>query len=142
VEEQPDDSSEEETSAAPALDGVLLPQPVLDSPLARVLTPEGKESPRAGGVLIHEQEPAVSPARARPKKKRSSMRFLLAPLALVLLMAAAFVCVPPPPGHPVMLNTSLSKVSDFLSVQELHPVELAARLKQWSSNLLDFVTSY
>lgn len=154
AEEQPDDCSEEETSAlapqsearaqsaAPALDGVLLPQPSLDSPLARVLTPEDKESPRAGGVLIPEQEAAASPARARPKKKRSSMRFLLAPLALVLFMAAAFVCVPPPPGHPVMLNTSLSKVSDFLSVQELHPVELAARLKQWSSSSLDFVTSY
>ena len=44
--------------------------------------------------------------------------------------------------YPVMLNTSLSKVSDFLSVQELHPVELAARLKQWSSSSLDFVTAY
>lgn len=153
-EGQPDDSSEEETSAmapppearaqcaAPALDRLLLPQPALDSPLARVLSPEPKGSPRAGGVLIPEQEPAVSPERARPKKKRSPVRFLLAPLALVLLMAAAFVCVPPPPGYPVMLNTSMSKVSVLLSVQELHPVELAARLKQWSSSSLDFVTSY
>jgi len=41
-----------------------------------------------------------------------------------------------------MLNTFPSKVSDFLLVQEVHPVELAARLKQWSSSSLDFVTSY
>ncbi|KAJ1294214.1 hypothetical protein BS78_01G128800 [Paspalum vaginatum] len=151
-----DDSTEEETSsalahasvagaepAAPAVPGVLLSQPAPDSPLARVQTPERKESARAGGVLTPEKEPAASPARARPKKKKMSpLRFLLAPLALVLFMAAALVCVPPPPGSPVMLNTSLSKVSDFLSVQELHPVELAARLKQWSSGSLEFVTSY
>ncbi|TKV92102.1 hypothetical protein SEVIR_9G141600v4 [Setaria viridis] len=128
--------------AASAVAGVLQPHAAPDSPLACVLTPE-QESPRAGGVLTPEQEPSVSPAPARhKKKKRSPLRFLLAPLALVLFMAAAFVCVPPPPGSPVMLNTSLSKVSDFLSVQESYPVELAARLKQWSSSSLNFVTSY
>ncbi|CAN6298300.1 unnamed protein product [Urochloa humidicola] len=150
-----DDFKDEETSAlapapvaraelaASAVAGVLQPQSPPDSPLARVLTPEQKESPRAGGVVTPEHEPAASPAPARPmKKKRSLLRFLLAPLALVLFLAVAFVCVPPPPGSPVMLNTSLSKVSDFLSVQEFHPVELAARLKQWSSSSLDFVTSY
>ncbi|CAN6309883.1 unnamed protein product [Urochloa humidicola] len=150
-----DDFKDEETSAltpapvaraepaALAVAGVLQPQSPPDSPLARVLTPEQKESPRAGGVVTPEHEPAASPAPAHPmKKKRSPLRFLLAPLALVLFMAAAFVCMPPPPGSPVMLNTSLSKVSDFLSVQEFHPVELAARLKQWSSSSLDFVTSY
>ncbi|CAN6292004.1 unnamed protein product [Urochloa humidicola] len=150
-----DDFKDEETSAlapapvvraepaALAVVGVLQPQSPPDSPLASVLTPEQKESPRAGGVVTPEHEPAASPAPACPmKKKRSLLRFLLAPLALVLFMAAAFVCVPPPPGSPVMLNTSLSKVSGFLSVQEFHPVELAARLKQWSSSSLDFVTSY
>ncbi|CAL4935256.1 unnamed protein product [Urochloa decumbens] len=151
----PDDFTEEETSAlAPAPEAraepaasaaavILQPQAVPDSPLAHVRTPEQQESPRAGGVLTPEHEPAPSPASVRPKKKkRSPLRFLLAPLALVLFMAAAFVCVPPPLGAPVMLNTSLSKVSDFLSVQEFHPVELAARLKQWSSSSLDTVTSY
>ncbi|OEL35223.1 hypothetical protein BAE44_0003759 [Dichanthelium oligosanthes] len=150
----PDDFTDEETSAlappsearaepaaSPVAAGALQPHPAPDAPLARVLTPERKESPRASGVLTPEQEPAASPAPARPKKKRSPLRFLLAPLVLVLFMAAALVCVPPPPGSPVMLNTSLSKVSDFLSVQEFHPVELAARLKQWSSSSLDFVTS-
>jgi hypothetical protein len=150
-----DDFTEEETSAlapapepgvepaASAVAGVLQPHPAPDSPLARVLTTEQMESPRAGGVLTPEQEPAASPAPARPKKKkRSPLRFLLAPFALVLFVAAAFICMPPPPGSPVMLNTSHSKVSDFILVQELHPVELAARLKQWSSSSLDFVTSY
>ncbi|KAF8681773.1 hypothetical protein HU200_045210 [Digitaria exilis] len=131
-----------EARAAPAalvVAGVLQPHPAPDSPLDRV----EQESPRSGGLLTPEREHAGSPAPARSrKKKRSSLRFLLAPLALVLFMAAALVCVPPPPGSPVMLNTSLSKVSEFLSVQELHPVELAARLKQWSSSSLDFVTSY
>ncbi|XP_062215002.1 flocculation protein FLO11-like [Phragmites australis] len=133
--------------AAPAVACVLSPQPTPFSPLARVLTPELEEpsptSPRAR-VPTPEPEPAASPARARAKKKmRSSLRFLIAsPLALVLFMTTAFVCVPPSPGSPVILNTSLSKVSDFLSVQELHPVELAAWLKQWSSSSLDFVASY
>ncbi|KAG2546920.1 uncharacterized protein LOC120648372 isoform X1 [Panicum virgatum] len=146
-----DDFTEEETSApAPAPEagvepaastvaGILQPHPALDSPVARVLEPEQKKSPRAGGFLTPEQEPAESPAAARPKKKKRS--FLLAPFVLVLFMAAAFLCVPPQPGSPVMLNTFQSKVSDFLLVQELHPVELAARLKQWSSSSLDFVTS-
>ncbi|CAL4918332.1 unnamed protein product [Urochloa decumbens] len=152
----PDDFTEEETSAlapepaASAVAVVLQPQAHVRTPEQKeslraggVLTPEQqKESPRAGGVLTPEHEPAPSPAPAPPKKKRSPLRFLLAPLALVLFMAAVFVCVPPPPGSPVMLNTSLSKVSDFLSVQEFHPVELAARLKQWSSSSLDTVTSY
>ncbi|WVZ60081.1 hypothetical protein U9M48_010147 [Paspalum notatum var. saurae] len=146
-----DGSTEEETSALShasvagtesAAPAVVLSHPAPDSPLARVQTPERKESPRAGGVLTPEKEPAASPARAHPKKKKSPLRFLLAPLALVLFMAAALICVPPPPGSPAMLNTSLSKVSDFLSVQELHPVELAARLKQLSSSSLDLVTSY
>ncbi|RLN43360.1 uncharacterized protein C2845_PM01G32820 [Panicum miliaceum] len=150
-----DDFTEEDTSAlapapeagvepaASAVAGVLQPHPAPDSPLPRVLTTKQKESPRAGGVLPPEQEPAASPAPVRPKKKkRSPLRFLLGPFALVLFVAAALVCVPPPPGSPVMLNTFPSKVSDFLLVQELHPVELAARLKQWSSSSLDFVTSY
>ena len=33
-------------------------------------------------------------------------------------------------------------MSNFLSVQELHPVELAAWLKQWSSSSLDSIASY
>ncbi|KAG2536168.1 uncharacterized protein LOC120689852 isoform X2 [Panicum virgatum] len=148
-----DDSTEEEMSAlAPAPEagvepaastvaGILQPHPATDSPVARVMAPVQKKYPRAGGVLTPEQELAESLAAARPKKK-SPLRFLLAPFVLVLFMAAAFVCVPPLPGSPVMLNTFPSKVSDFLLVQEVHPVELAARLKQWSSSSLDFVTSY
>jgi len=64
------------------------------------------------------------------------------PLALVLFMAAAFLCVSVQPDSPIMSNTGVSKVSNFLSVQELHPVELAAWLKQWSSSSLDSITSY
>jgi hypothetical protein len=57
-------------------------------------------------------------------------------------MVASLVCVPPAPASAV-LNASLSKASEyFLSVQELHPVELPAWLKQWSSSSLDFVSSY
>uniref|UniRef100_A0A0D9VXA4 Uncharacterized protein n=1 Tax=Leersia perrieri TaxID=77586 RepID=A0A0D9VXA4_9ORYZ len=120
---------------------VLTPEPATRSPRARVQRSGPRaNSPRAR-VLTPEPEPTASPARVRAKK-RSMMRLLVAPLALVLFMAAALVCVPPPPDSPVMPRTALAKVSEYLSVQELHPVELAAWLKQWSSSSLNLVTSY
>ncbi|BAF12788.1 uncharacterized protein [Oryza sativa Japonica Group] len=131
-------------AAVPAADACALPlEPASGSPRARVLTPEpATRSPRAR-VQTPEPEPTASSERARRPRKRSSLRFLVAPLALVVFMAAALICVPPPPvDSPVMPLTALSKVSDFLSVQELHPVELAAWLKQWSSSSLNLVTSY
>lgn len=115
-------TSEPAVTSSPA----LATEPRATSPRTRALTPE----PEFG----------VSSVRA-PGKKRSLLRFLF-PLALVLFMAAAFVCVSSPPDSPIMSNTALSKVSNFLSVQELHPVELAAWLKQWSSSSLDSITSY
>jgi hypothetical protein len=69
------------------------------------------------------------------------LRFMF-PLALILFVAAAFASVSLPPDSPIMANPAVSKVSSFLSVQELHPVELAAWLKQWSSSSLDSVTAY
>jgi hypothetical protein len=69
------------------------------------------------------------------------LRFMF-PLALILFVAAAFASVSLPPDSPIMANPAVSKVSSFLSVQELHPVELSAWLKQWSSSSLDSVTSY
>lgn len=115
-------TSEPAVTSSPA----LATEPRATSPRTRAPTPE----PELG----------VSSVRA-PGKKRSLLRFLF-PLALVLFMAAAFVCVSSPPDSPIMSNTALSKVSNFLSVQELHPVELAAWLKQWSSSSLDSITSY
>uniref|UniRef100_A0A0E0KHB5 Uncharacterized protein n=1 Tax=Oryza punctata TaxID=4537 RepID=A0A0E0KHB5_ORYPU len=138
-EEQAQLSSElGDDAAVPEADACA---PASGSPRVRVLTPEpATRSPRAR-VQTPEPEPRASSERVRPKK-RSSLRFLVAPLALVLFMVAALICVPPPPDSPVMPQTALSKVSDFLSVQELHPVELAAWLKQWSSSSLNLVTSY
>ncbi|GJM96148.1 hypothetical protein PR202_ga12961 [Eleusine coracana subsp. coracana] len=132
---------------APVAAGVLQPDPAPVSPPPRAPAPDPEEpaptSPPAR-VPTPELEAAANPAPAPAEKKKkssSALRFILvAPLVLVMFIAASFVCVPPPPGSPVM---PLSKVSDyFLSVQELHPVELAAWLKQWSSSSLDFVTSY
>uniref|UniRef100_A0A0D9ZBF2 Uncharacterized protein n=1 Tax=Oryza glumipatula TaxID=40148 RepID=A0A0D9ZBF2_9ORYZ len=131
-------------AAVPAADACALPlEPAPGSPRARVLTPEAATRSPCARVQTPEPEPTASSERARRPKKRSSLRFLVAPLALVVFMAAALICVPPPPvDSPVMPRTALSKVSDFLSVQELHPVELAAWLKQWSSSSLNLVTSY
>ncbi|KAL6894496.1 hypothetical protein ACP4OV_008594 [Aristida adscensionis] len=134
-----EDLTEEEEQEQPPQSAPISP---LSSPAARAPTPEPRATSPRSGVRAPEPEPAASPARSRPKKKKSPLRFLLAPLALVLFMAAALVCVPPPPGSPVMLNTSLSKVSEFISVQEFQPVELAAWLNQWSSSSLDLVTTY
>ncbi|KAF0909988.1 hypothetical protein E2562_001238 [Oryza meyeriana var. granulata] len=143
-------------AAVPAADACALPlEPASGSPRARVLTPEAATrsprgrvetsgpratSPRAR-LVTPEPQPPASSAQVH-SKKRSSLKFLVAPLALVLFMAAALICVPPPPDSPVMQQTTLGKVSDFMSVQELHPVELAAWLKQWSSSSLNLVTSY
>ncbi|KAL6637156.1 hypothetical protein ACP70R_024728 [Stipagrostis hirtigluma subsp. patula] len=142
-QEQPQMSDFQEEDSPPAASPgvrVLAPEHGASSPPARAPTPEPKATSPRAGALAPEPEPAAT--RAKKKKKRSALRFLFAPLALVLFMAAALICVPPPPGSPVMLNTSLAKVSDFISVQELHPVELAAWLKNWSSSSLDLVTSY
>ncbi|XP_006650397.2 uncharacterized protein LOC102708976 [Oryza brachyantha] len=126
-------------TAVPAADACALPlDPASDSPRARVLTPDSATRSR---VDAPETESSARSVQA-PPKKRSSLRLLVAPLALVLFMSAALICVPPPLDSPVMPRTSLSKVSDFLSVQELHPVEFAAWLKQWSSSSLNLVTSY
>jgi hypothetical protein len=139
--------SEEEHESDAAADTVTAdvlapPEPEQVSPLPQAPTPEPEEP--AATSLTSELEPAVTPASAPAKKKRSSLRFLLvAPLALALLMVASLVCVTPAPASPAVLNASLSKASGyFLAVQELHPVELPAWLKQWSSSSLDFVSSY
>ncbi|KAM3294984.1 hypothetical protein ACQJBY_037693 [Aegilops geniculata] len=114
--------------------------PLLLSPEAAAVTPEPARVPAP--------EPRATPPRARaltpepelgaraPAKKGSSLRFLF-PLAFVLFMSAASVCVLLQPDSPIM-----SRASSFLSVQESHPVELAAWLKQWSSSSLDSITSY
>ncbi|KAL5218889.1 hypothetical protein ABZP36_019573 [Zizania latifolia] len=154
-EQQTHPSSEiGDDAAVPEADACALPlEPPSGSPLARVLTPESaRSSPRArvhtseptetsprARVLTPEPEPNSARARA---KKRSSLRFLVPPIALVLFMAAIFICVAPPPDSPVMPQTALSKVSNFLSVQELYPVEMAVWLKQWPSSSLNLVTSY
>ncbi|XP_020175437.1 uncharacterized protein [Aegilops tauschii subsp. strangulata] len=116
------------------------PPPLLLSPEAAAVTPEPARVPAP--------EPRATPPRARaltpepehgaraPAKKGSALRFLL-PLAFVLFMSAASVCVLLQPDSPIM-----SRASSFLSVQESHPVELAAWLKQWSSSSLDSITSY
>uniref|UniRef100_A0ACD5X5H6 Uncharacterized protein n=1 Tax=Avena sativa TaxID=4498 RepID=A0ACD5X5H6_AVESA len=118
---------------------VVESEPAVTSPPARVMATEPRAiSPRTR-ALTPEPELGVSSAQA-PGKKRSSLRFMF-PLALILCAAAAFVYVSPP-DSPIMSNPALSKVSNFLSVQELHPVELAAWLKQWSSSSLDSITSY
>ncbi|CAM0875509.1 unnamed protein product [Alopecurus aequalis] len=119
---------------------VLTSEPAVRSPPALVLATEPRATSPRARALSPEPEVGVSSARA-PAKKRSTLRFMF-PLALVLFMAAAFVCVSLPPNSPIMSNTAVSKVSNFLSVQELHPVELAAWLKQWSSSSLDSIASY
>jgi len=118
---------------------VVASEPAATSPAARVLATEPRATSPRTRALTPEPELGVSSAQA-PGKKRSSLRFMF-PLALILFMAAAFVYVSPP-DSPIMSNPALSKVSNFLSVQELHPVELAAWLKQWSSSSLDSITSY
>ncbi|VAI00907.1 unnamed protein product [Triticum turgidum subsp. durum] len=117
------------SSSAPA---AVTPEP------ARVSAPEPRATPPRARALTPEPKPGM---RA-PAKKRSSLRFLL-PVAFVLFMSAASVCVLLQPDSPIMSNTALSRAaSSFLSVQESHPVELAAWLKQWSSSSLDSITSY
>ncbi|XP_044979538.1 uncharacterized protein LOC123447043 [Hordeum vulgare subsp. vulgare] len=136
---------------------VLAPEPLLGSPPppplllsseaapvtpepARVSAPDPMAiPPRARAALTPEPELGV---RAPEKKEKgSALRFLL-PLAFMLFMSAASVCVLLQPDSPIMSNTALSRASSFLSVQESHPVELAAWLKQWSSSSLDSITSY
>ncbi|XP_047085635.1 uncharacterized protein LOC124697036 [Lolium rigidum] len=152
-------SEAEEAAAVPAAVSCVLPQepapgspraPVLTSepapaaatsPPARVLATEPRATSPPARALTPEPKPGVSSARAPEKKKRSMLRFMF-PLALILLVAAAFASVSLPPDSPIMANPAVSKVSSFLSVQELHPVELAAWLKQWSSSSLDSVTAY
>ncbi|GJN23778.1 hypothetical protein PR202_gb11457 [Eleusine coracana subsp. coracana] len=128
--------------------GILQPEPAPVSPPPRAPAPNPEEpaptSPPARAPTPELQpaaNPAPAPAEKKKKKRSSALRFLLVPpLVLVMFIAASFVCVPSPTGSPVM---PLPKVSDYLlSVQELHPVELAAWLKQWSSSSFDFVTSY
>ncbi|KAG8062055.1 hypothetical protein GUJ93_ZPchr0003g18379 [Zizania palustris] len=120
---------------------VSTPESARSSPHARVHTPEPTQTSPQARVLTPEPEQGPDSARA-PAKKRSSLRFLVPPIAFVLFMAATFICVAPPPDSPVMPQTTLSKVSNFLSVQELYPVEMAAWLKQWPSSSLNLVTSY
>ncbi|XP_037422496.1 uncharacterized protein LOC119287093 [Triticum dicoccoides] len=132
---------------------VLAPDPTPGSPRAALLLPSEAAAVTPEPARVSAPEPRATPPRARaltpepehgvraPAKKGSSLRFLL-PLAFVLLMSAASVCVLLQPDSPIMSNTALSKASGFLSVQESHPVELAAWLKQWSSSSLDSITSY
>uniref|UniRef100_A0A8I6XF25 Uncharacterized protein n=1 Tax=Hordeum vulgare subsp. vulgare TaxID=112509 RepID=A0A8I6XF25_HORVV len=136
---------------------VLAPEPLLGSPRppppllsseaaavtlepARVSAPDPMATPpRARAALTPEPELGV---RAPEKKEKGSVLRFLFPLAFMLFMSAASVCVLLQPDSPIMSNTALSRASSFLSVQESHRVELAAWLKQWSSSSLDSITSY
>ncbi|KQK13829.1 uncharacterized protein LOC100835292 isoform X1 [Brachypodium distachyon] len=131
--------SPEEPAPGSPMTPVPISEPTPTSPRARALAREPRAISPQARALTPELELGLSSGQA--PAKRSLPRFLLA-AGLILFMAAAFVSVPLPPDSPVMSNAALSKVTNFLSVQELHPVELAAWLKQWSSSSLDSITSY
>ncbi|KAI4982657.1 hypothetical protein ZWY2020_023149 [Hordeum vulgare] len=136
---------------------VLAPEPLLGSPRptplllsseaaavtpdpARVSAPDPTATPpRARATLMPEPELGV---RAPEKKEKGSVLRFMFPLAFMLFMSAASVSVLLQLDSPIMSNTALSRASSFLSVQESHPVELAAWLKQWSSSSLDSIMSY
>ncbi|KAI4969370.1 hypothetical protein ZWY2020_000284 [Hordeum vulgare] len=131
-----------------SLAGLARPPPLLLSSEAAAVTPEPARvsapdptatPPRARAALTPEPELGV---RAQEKKEKGSTLRFMFPLAFMLFMCAASVCVLLQPDSPIMSNTALSRASSFLSVQESHPVELAAWLKQWLSSSLDSITSY